>query len=434
MNRITIALLAALEAVIAVAIGLGLALVPLTILWATEGGLSTDWTVFWRAASDVWLLGHGVNLTLQLPPDFVASLALPGADAAFTVSIALLGFAVLTVILGVGAGRRAAHSTDPLLAGVIVVGVFWALAAFVGASAGHALATVAQPAAVVFPGLIYGISVIIGLSISGRAVLGTFGRNLRGSFVQWSREMHPAVLPTLAAGLRGGTIAAAAVVGVASLLLTISMLTNFATMIGLYESLQAGVLGGIVLTVLQLALLPNAVIWAASWVVGPGFAVGVGTSVSPGATVLGPVPGLPLLAALPDGQASMGFIVLLVPVLAGFAVGVMLRQRMPQPNPTAVLLLVRGLAAGIGAGLILGVLAWFSAGAGGPGRLQQLGPDPLMVGLFAALEVGVAAVIGLFAGSAVRVLPGRRARGGVSASEAAASETSASETSVIDAP
>lgn len=429
MNRITIALLAALEAVIAVAIGLGLALVPLTILWATQGGLSTDWTVFWRAASDVWLLGHGVDLTLQLPAAFVAALALPGADAAFTVSIALLGFAVLTIILGVGAGRRAAHSTDPLLAGVIVVGVFWALAAFVGASAGHAVAQVAQPSAVVLPGLIYASSVIIGLSISGRAVLGTLGRNLRTSFVQWSREMHPAVLPTIAAGLRGGTIAAAAVIGVAGLLLTASMLINYATMIGLYESLQAGVLGGIVLTVLQLALLPNAVIWAASWVVGPGFAIGVGTSVSPGATVLGPVPGLPLFATLPDGQASMGFLVLLVPILAGFAVGVMLRQRMPQATPSALTLLGHGIAAGIGAGLILGVLAWFSAGAGGPGRLQQLGPDPLMVGLFAALEVGVAAVIGLFAGSAVRVLPGRGARGGA----AAGSTSAASAAPAVDA-
>lgn len=426
MNRITIALLAALEAVIAVAIGLGLALVPLTILWATQGGLSTDWTVFWRAASDVWLLGHGVDLTLQLPAAFIASLALPGADAAFTVSIALLGFSVLTIVLGVGAGRRAAHSSDPLLAGVIVVGVFWALAAFVGASAGHAVAQVAQPSAVVLPGLIYASSVIVGLSISGRAVLGTFGRNLRKSFVQWSREMHPAVLPTIAAGLRGGTIAAAAVVGVAGLLLAVSMLINYATMIGLYESLQAGVLGGTVLTVLQLALLPNAVIWTASWVVGPGFAVGAGTSVSPGATVLGPVPGLPLFATLPDGQASMGFLVLLVPILAGFAVGVMLRQRRPQATPSALTLLGHGMAAGVGAGLILGLLAWFSAGAGGPGRLQQLGPDPLMVGLFAALEVGLPAVIGLFVGSAVRGLPGRGARGGTTTGSTSAASAAPS--------
>lgn len=407
MNRITIALLAALEAVIAVAIGLGLALVPLTILWATEGGLSTDWTLFWRAAADVWLLGHGVDLTVQLPTAFVASLALPGADAPFTISLALLGFALLTVAFGVGAGRRAAHSPQALLAAVIVIGVFSALAVAIALSAGHAIAQPAQPEALVLPGLIYAGAVLLGLSLSGRSVLGAFGRNVRGSFRQWARELHPAVLPTIAAGLRGGTLAVAVVIGFSALLLTVAILTSYATMIGLYEALQAGVLGGITLTVLQLAVLPNAVVWAASWVVGPGFALGVGSSVSPGATVLGPVPGLPILAALPDGQAGLGFLVLLVPILAGFAVGVMVRQRMPQARPSAVALLVHGLAVGLCAGLILGTLAWFSAGAAGPGRLQEIGPDALMVGLFMALEVAVPAVIGLFIGGVARVLPGR---------------------------
>ncbi|MCU1444111.1 MAG: rane protein, partial [Cryobacterium sp.] len=53
MTRIMTALLAALEALIVVAIGVGIALVPLTILWATQFGLATDWLIFWRAAVDV---------------------------------------------------------------------------------------------------------------------------------------------------------------------------------------------------------------------------------------------------------------------------------------------------------------------------------------------------------------------------------------------
>lgn len=407
MNRITIALLAALEAVIAVAIGLGIALVPLTILWATQNGLSTDWTVFWRAASDIWLLGHGVDLTITLPAAFVASLALPGADAAFTLSIALLGFSVLTVVLGIGAGRRAAHSAHPVQAAVIVVAVFWVLAALIAVSAGHPLAVPAPTQALILPGLIYASSVVIGIASSRRPVLGAFGRTVHRGVADWVRQLPPLVPQTVAAGLRGGAIAAAVVVAAGGLLLTISLLTSYATVIGLYESLQAGALGGIALTVMQLALLPNAVIWAASWVVGPGFAVGIGTSVSPGATVLGPVPGLPLLAALPDGQASFGFLVLLVPILAGFAVGVMLRQRMPQQQPGWKILLAHGLATGLSAGVILGLLAWFSAGAGGPGRLQELGPNPLLVAVFAALEVSVAALLGLFSGSVVAKRPSR---------------------------
>jgi hypothetical protein len=46
-------------------------------------------------------------------------------------------------------------------------------------------------------------------------------------------------------------------------------------------------------------------------------------------------------------------------------------------------------------GVILGLLAWFSAGAAGPGRLADVGPNPWAVGVAAAIELGVAATIGL---------------------------------------
>ena len=86
MNRITTALLAALEALIVVAIGVGIALVPLTILWGTHYGLGVDWLVFWRAAVDVWLLGNGVDLEVQLPVVLATSLGLDGAAAPFSLT------------------------------------------------------------------------------------------------------------------------------------------------------------------------------------------------------------------------------------------------------------------------------------------------------------------------------------------------------------
>jgi hypothetical protein len=57
-----------------------------------------------------------------------------------------------------------------------------------------------------------------------------------------------------------------------------------------------------------------------------------------------------------------------------------------------------GLCIGLVAGIMLGLLAWFSAGAAGPGRLVEVGPSPWLVGLFATLEVGVAAALGLLSG------------------------------------
>ena len=106
MNRTTVALLAALEAVIVAAIGLGIALVPLTILWAAQYQLGAEWIVVWRAAADIWLVGHGANLTVTLDAQTVATLGLPGAATPFQVTIALLGFAVLTAGLGVRTGSR----------------------------------------------------------------------------------------------------------------------------------------------------------------------------------------------------------------------------------------------------------------------------------------------------------------------------------------
>jgi hypothetical protein len=61
---------------------------------------------------------------------------------------------------------------------------------------------------------------------------------------------------------------------------------------------------------------------------------------------------------------------------------------------------------GIVAGALLGLLAWWSAGAMGPGRLAVVGPNPLLVGALAAAEIGVAAALGMLAGR-VR-LPSRR--------------------------
>ena len=57
MNRTTVALLAALEALIVVAIGLAICLVPLTVLWASQYHLGADWFAFWRAGADIWLVG-----------------------------------------------------------------------------------------------------------------------------------------------------------------------------------------------------------------------------------------------------------------------------------------------------------------------------------------------------------------------------------------
>jgi hypothetical protein len=421
MNRTTTALLAALEALIIVAIGVGIALVPLTILWAAHFGLAIDWFVFWRAAVDIWLLGNGVDLTVRLDPATVTALSLPDAGAPFTITIAMLGFAVLAVAFGLRTGKRAAETGYPrvgVIASILTYALLSLLLAFSAAGEG-----VVQPAVVqsiVLPPAVYALGVLIGAA--PRLGWGERAREPGEARTPGSRNraadairrfIAPEVRAVTADALRGGSAVAGAVIAVSAVAVGVLVLANYATIIGLYETLQAGVVGGITLTLAQLALIPNLVVWAAAWFIGPGIALGTGTSVSPVGTSLGPVPGLPILGALPHGSLAFGFLGLIVPVVIGFACAVVIRQRMQRggtaptletaravdgATPSLQVQLATGVGMGLVAGVLLGLLAWWSSGALGPGRLADVGPNPLLVGVLAFVEVGIAACVGMLVG------------------------------------
>jgi hypothetical protein len=412
MNRITTALLAALEALIVVFSGVGIALVPLTILWGTHYGLGIDWFVFWRAAVDVWLLGNGVDLVVQLPVELSASLGLAGSELPFTLSIARLGFALVALLLGVRTGRRAAGTDYTLTAAGVAVLTYGLLAALLAFSAGTMIVTPAPVQGILLPTLVFATGVLIGLAGAPRTTPVLPGWVLRPIDDQLHR-IPAEVRSQLGAAFRGGAAATAGILMVAGVAVCVSVLANFATVIGLYEALQADVMGGIALTIGQLAFIPNLVIWAASWFVGPGVALGTGTNVSPLGTSLDAVPGLPVFGALPHGTLDYGFLGLLVPVLVGFVIAVLVRQgfdkRANAPHGR-VRMLITGVLMGAVAGILLGLLAWWSAGAMGPGRLADVGPNPLVVGALTFAEVGIAAALGMLVG-------GRRARTSESGAE-----------------
>ena len=106
-RRITL-LFSAFEAFLVVAIGVAIPLLPATVLWAVHFGFAPDWAGFWRGAVDVWLIGHGVDVTFTLDEVTAASIGAP-AGTAVLVSIAALGFGLLTLLLGVRAGSRIAE-------------------------------------------------------------------------------------------------------------------------------------------------------------------------------------------------------------------------------------------------------------------------------------------------------------------------------------
>jgi len=416
MNRSITAVFAALEALLVVGIGIGISLVPLTFLWAFQYGLQIDWVVFWRASVDVWLLGHGTDVLLTLDPVTAGTVGFDGAEKPFVLSIAALGFALLTALLGVRAGRRIAETPYVRIGVVVAVLVFAALAFAATLSALHQYARPSIWQGAVFPTLVFAAALFIGAGLATRRLTRMPGRfSADGRVRIWWGSLPVGRRTVVAQSLRGGAAAVASVMVVAALLLAVMFVVNYAQIIALYEGIHTGVLGGIAVTVAELAFLPNLVIWTGSWLVGPGFAIGAGSSVGPLGTSLGPLPAVPMLGALPTGDFAFGFLGLLVPVVVGFLIAVMIRPAIVRSlegiahkpggmaaatsasAPTAALALA-GIGIGLVGGVVLGLLAWVSGGAAGPGRLVEVGPDALSVGLFAALEFGVPAVLGLLVG------------------------------------
>ncbi|MEO6826376.1 MAG: DUF6350 family protein [Microbacteriaceae bacterium] len=398
MNRSTTAMLAALEGLIVAAIGIGIALVPLTVLWAAQYHLGIDWSVFWRAAADLWLAGHGVNLTVTLDAVTATGLGLPGAAIPFQITIAALGLGLLVAVLGVRTGLRAAASAYRPVGVLSAVLGYAAVATVVTFTAGSAVVQPSLWQGILLPTLVYGVAVILGAEVGqarlGEAPTDAASRAIRARLA----SLSPAWRTGLAAALRAGTAVTACVVGVSAVLVAVLLVAGYGTVIGLYEGLQAGILGGAALTIGQLALLPNVVVWAASWLIGPGFAIGSGSSVSPLGTQLGPLPSLPLFGILPQHSAAIGFAGVLVPLLAGFWMAVLTRSRLAPASPSRgglrwLALVVLGI--GIVAGIELGLLAWWSSGSLGPGRLHDVGPNPWLVAAVAAIEVTVSAAIGV---------------------------------------
>ncbi|WP_225991803.1 cell division protein PerM [Actinomadura montaniterrae] len=164
-----------------------------------------------------------------------------------------------------------------------------------------------------------------------------------------------------------------------------------------YDLLAPGIVGGVLLLLVELAFLPNAVIWGIAYAVGPGFAVGAGTSVSPTGVFLDTVPAFPPLAALPEaGPApAVSLLALAAPFVAGAVGGVLTIRTMPSATSEGAPLW--GFVSGTLTGAVVALLAALSGGPLGGGRMATVGPSAWQVGLLAALEVGISAAIAAWA-------------------------------------
>ncbi len=312
-----------------VGVGFGALLAPLTAVWAITYGLRVDWTVFYRAAADGWLLGHGVDLSVAPDAADAARTGLTGAGASYEVTIAALGIGLISLLLARGSGADCGCSSIPPIAAGAAIVVFAILSTLLALTAGAPLVSPSVPQGILLPTGVFVLGLALGAALSGQEISSEQLNRAQSSArdaLPFDPRGHAALLVSWS--VRLGAASASAVLAVSAVIVAVLLAVNYATIVTLYESVQGGALGGGVLTLAQLLLLPNLVVWAASWLIGPGFAIGAGSSVSPLGTVLGPLPSLPIFGALPAGAPAIGYLGVLVPVAAAFLIGALLRRGM----------------------------------------------------------------------------------------------------------
>ena len=402
MNKRQTFFIAALEAAILVAIGLGLVLVPLTLVWFLENNPDVEWLVAFRAAADFWLLSHGTGLVV--PEGELLGLLVP----AFVVTLVPLGMTIWLARAFYNAGKRfiAARSLWP----------GWLGGSLVYAAAALGISTAAYDSAiypiawqgVFFPTILFLVFQVLG-SLFGQPdeifegdILDQAPERdrVRKSLNSFRLKLHWSVRSIIGPAFRAGSAITVMLLMVSAFAIAVLIAMSWIDITRLYESVQVSILGAVVLTVGQLALIPNLVIYGAAWLTGVGFSIGAGSLISPLGSQVGPLPAIPILGALPVGQLEFGMISIAVVLLAAFIATLAIRKSADEirfefaKSWTAALSL--GLSIAFVTASQMGLLALIASGSAGPGRLSQVGVAPWVLALVVFVEVGVVATLAAF--------------------------------------
>lgn len=391
MQRLLVALLAAFDAAIAAAVGLVVLLAPLTLLWTVAFGITADWGALWPLTGTLWQFGHGVPLDVTIPDDLLVALAIPPQAASFAVSITPLAFLLFTLLFAARSGKRAANAGAWLLGVVSGTGVFTLISVGVALSVRLDAVQTALTLAIVLPSAVYLVGALCGAvhvawEESDGGLLDRL-HDLLDAREDWS--------PVPAAIVRGTAFTLVAVVGASALALAVTTLLRGGEVVALFQAARVDALGATVLTLGQIVYLPTMIVWTASWLAGPGFAVGAGTAVSPAGTQLGVVPGIPVFGLLPENSSIWMLIVVLLPIAAGAFAGWAVRSRLVWEGTPLGMLQRTAIAIGIAAvsAGIAGLAAALANGSMGPGRLAVVGPAVLPFALALGAEVLIGAAI-----------------------------------------
>lgn len=377
-------------------------LVPLGAVWLTGGFAGREALDTLQLGAQAWLVLHGVPLEFARPDG--------GTGLLWAVPIALT---LIPFLLAWRAGRRLARAsyTDQLwqaLLGALMVYALFGLGAAYLADDGATSAPLVAGACVPL------IAAGAGMLIGAYREAGSWGRLIGVDLAEWiaTSSQHSRWAGSYVwSAVRAAFLAVVSALGLSALLLAVTIGIHWAAVAAIYERLDAGIVGGAVVTIGQLGFIPNLAVWTLAWSSGTGFALGTGSSITPLATTVGPLPALPILGAVPSGQLEYGMAALALPVVAGILAGwwffregenhfdewLQLKVEARWFTATASTIAL-GLFVGVLAGVGAAVLALLSRASVGVGRFVDIGPDPLWTGLWVAAEVGAGVVVGYVVG------------------------------------
>jgi len=326
-----------------------------------------------------WLLAHGSGVHVA----GVAVTVIPlGLSAACAWTVWRVAHRVGTLVSGHGpdADRIADGERDwtVAIATVAFLGGYLLVAAVTLAVAGDAETAPSGLRVTLW-------TIVLGLAFGATAIATGSGRA-----AIWA----PAVAGWLRAACAAGLRILVYLLLAATLLFLAALLVDLDAAVNVMSQLHTGAGDAVVYGGLSATMIPNAAVFAAAYLLGPGFAVGAGTVVSPSLVSLGPVPMFPLLAALPDDGPTPAWTgsLLAVPVLLAALGAVVTQRRVPTLRWEEGAL--RGCVGGVLAGLLLAVLAALSGGAAGPGRMRVVGPETGDVLVHAVAACGLGGVLG----------------------------------------
>lgn len=349
-----------LSGIEAALLGWALVVVPTLIAYAAVSSnqwmVSTTWEDAFHFASDLW----GASLGARVISGDVSYRAVP-----LLFVLLLIGLTKLLLLQG----RRFSPASQWMaIPGFTVTALLLA-----GGIGTHVSVWGALPLAVFIPLI----------AAAWEVALAPKNLELRFELPRW-----------VSVGVRTGWRASWALAVYGGLFLLLSVIVSWSQIRGIDQLLlSTSAVDSIMIVVAQLLFIPNAIVWALSWLSGPGFYLGSDALHSPTSAPVGPIPAIPLFGATP--ATAPGNWVVLALIVFGVALGVYLRLRkgsesllddLYQGGIAALVIAVVYLMTSLGSALVLG-----------NGRLAFLGPRMSLSALclFAEVACGVLVTMAL---------------------------------------